>query len=122
MCQLKKNFIFNIITNQYSLGNFGIAYESPDIKCFSWNPEVSLQANPQALSHFFHSFKPVSEIFTFASTRDVDGNMITEVIPPEGLVQARSIGNTPFEVLWSFACIKSLIWGPGRVALSFFFP
>lgn len=86
---IKKNLLFLIRSQtNYCLGNFGITYEAPDIKCFSWNTEVSLRANSQALSHFFfHSFKLVSEIFAFASSRNVDGNMIVEVIPPVGLVQ-----------------------------------
>lgn len=85
----------------------------------SWG--FSFAAIPQALSHFFHSFKPVSEIFTFASTRNVDGNMISEVIiPPEGLVQAHSIGNTPFEVPW-YCLHKELELGPlGELHFLFF--
>lgn len=84
---------------------------------------VFLQANLQALSHFFfHLFKLVSEVFAFASPPNVDGNMIAEMIPPVGLAQCSPLGITPFEVRWTFACTKSMIWSPWRVALSFFFP
>lgn len=84
---------------------------------------VFLQANLQALSHFFfHLFKLVSEVFAFASPPNVDGNMIAEMIPPVGLAQCSLLGITPFEVRWTFACTKSMIWSPWRVALSFFFP
>ena len=61
----------------------------------------------------------MSEIFAFASPPNGDGNVIVEVIPPVG---PSSVSSTPFEVPWSFACIKSLSWSPQRVALSFFFP
>lgn len=82
-----------------------------------------LQANPQAISHFFfHLFKLVSEIFAFASPPNVDGNMIMEMIPPVGLVRYSLLRQ---HSLWSpleFACIKNMRWSPWRVARSFFFP
>lgn len=107
-----------------SLGTVEITYEVPNIKCFSWNSEgVFLQTNLQAHSHLFlHLFKLVSEVFAFASPPKVDGNMITEMIPPVGLVQHSPLGVAPFEVCWSSACTESTRRSPWGVALSFFFP
>lgn len=57
-----------------------------------------LQANLQAISHFFfHLFKLVSEIFAFASPPNVDGNMILEVIPPWAWSSPPPSGYTPLK-------------------------
>lgn len=117
----RKTFNLNAIINQWlSWDCWNNLWSSWYEMLFLDFGGVFLQANLQALSHFFfHLFKLVSEVFAFASPRNVDGNVIAGTIP-RGLGPVLPPGITPFEVRWTFACTASMIWSPWRVALFFF--